>query len=289
LVPNQRVQFTKVLSDSVGRCGIDVAGDVLIVGGRQNDVTVLQKVGFQRIMLSNIESLPARAQDVSSDVQVQMTYADAEDLCFGDDSYDTVFAHDVLHHCRSPHAALLEMLRVARRHIIIMEPHDSSCMKAFQRLHLATFPYELGAVRDHDGLSGGVRDSCVPNFVYRWSSSEVFKTVSSSIPDRNFVLFAHPYWDFNLDEKELGLRKETKLHIFTQLLGVRRFLAALRFLQRALNVMPVVSRQGNKFFCCIEKRSELRPWLLRNERGIVFDMSFGNKENGSNARLQAPA
>jgi SAM-dependent methyltransferase len=276
------VQFTKVLGDSVRECHIDVSREILVVGGRSDDVSVLQRVGFQQVVLTNIESLPSISEvSASQGIKVQMTYADAEDLHFGDDSYETVIAHDVLHHCRSPHAALLEMLRVARRHVMIMEPNDSRCMTIFQRLHLATFPYELGAVRDHHGLSGGVRDSCIPNFIYRWSSAEVFQTVSSFMPDRDFVLFARPYWDFNLDEKEIGLRKETRLHIFTRLLGVRRFLAALRFLQRILNAMPITSRQGNKFFCCIEKRSELKPWLIRDERGISYDMSFGETRNGS--------
>jgi SAM-dependent methyltransferase len=281
---NHRVQFTSVLTTSIRECGIDVTGTVLIVGGRYDDVAVLQRAGFRRMTLTNIESVSQFASGIPArgDVEVHIETADAERLHFADNSYDVVVAHDVLHHCRSPHAALLEMLRVTRHHVIVMEPHDSLCMNALGKMRLATFPYELGAVVDHDGLSGGMRDSCIPNFVYRWNQNEVFKTVSSFIPDRSFNLRAHPYWDLSLGEKDLSLRRQTKLHVFTDLLGPRVFLRGLRVLQRVLNAVPIFRRQGNKFFCCIEKRNELKPWLLQTASGIAFDRGFADA--GANTR-----
>jgi SAM-dependent methyltransferase len=271
-----RVQFTAALRTSVRRCSIDVSGTVLILGGSCDDVAVLQHAGFRRMTLTNIESVPLSASGlpICDDALIQIESADAENLHFPDNSYDVVLAHDVLHHCRSPHAALLEMLRVTRRHVIVMEPHDSLSMKALEKMRLATFPYELAAVVDHDCVSGGMRDSCIPNFVYRWHRNDVFKTVSSFLPDCGFELHADPYWDLSLDEKALSLRKQTKLHVFTDLLGPRLFLRSLRVLQKVLNAVPTLRHQGNKFFCCIEKRKDLKPWLIQTATGIAFNRRF---------------
>ena len=41
--------------------------------------------------------------------------ADAEALPYEDDAFDWAVISAGLHHCRSPHAALLELYRVARR------------------------------------------------------------------------------------------------------------------------------------------------------------------------------
>jgi SAM-dependent methyltransferase len=276
---NPRVQFTAALTTSVRKYGVNVSGTVLILGGSCDDAAVLQRAGFRRMTLTNIESVPLFASGVSAfgDAEVQIESADAEGLHFPDNSYDLVLAHEVLHHCRSPHAALLEMVRVTRRHVVVMEPHDSLCMKALEKMRLATFPYELAAVVDHDCVSGGMRDSCIPNFVYRWNRNEVFKTVSSFIPDRGFKLHADPYWDLSLDEKALSLRKQTKLHVFTGLLGPRLFLRSLRVLQRMLNAVPILRHQGNKFFCCVEKREDLRPWLIQTTSGIAFNRRFAGE------------
>ena len=60
-----------------------------------------------------------------------------------------------------------------------MEPNDSLAMALLVKMGFS-FPYELPAVIDHDYRSGsGVRDSHIPNFLYRWNGHEVFKTAVS--------------------------------------------------------------------------------------------------------------
>ncbi len=57
------------------------------------------------------------------------------------------------------------MLRVSRRNVIIMEPNDSLLMRAFVKLRFS-FPFLTCTVIAHDYLAGGVRNSCIPNYVY---------------------------------------------------------------------------------------------------------------------------
>lgn len=48
----------------------------------------------------------------------------AEKLSFPDDSFDYVFCKEAFHHFPRPYQAVYEMIRVARKGIILIEPHD---------------------------------------------------------------------------------------------------------------------------------------------------------------------
>ncbi|MCA9658994.1 MAG: class I SAM-dependent methyltransferase [Myxococcales bacterium] len=47
----------------------------------------------------------------------------AEALPFADDAFDVVFAGNLLHHLEAPAIAVREMARVARRHVVLLEPN----------------------------------------------------------------------------------------------------------------------------------------------------------------------
>ncbi len=271
-----RTRFAKVLNDCIRESQIDVAGTVLIVGGSFEDVAVLRSAGFKQMTLSNIQQVSPEEIPAFDDVKIDAVCEDVEDFRLADESYDLVIAHEVLHHCRSPHRALLEMLRVSRRRVIILEPNLSWVMKALISGRFS-FPYELPAVIDHNYASGGVRNSGIPNYIYRWNRDQVYQTVSSFMPERTFALYIRRYWDFNISKEDLALRKQTRLGAITRLVGPAAFLRCLRFAQLILNGVPGVSGQGNKFFCCIEKRDDLQPWLVRDGNKIVFNRAFGRR------------
>lgn len=271
-----RTRFAKVLNDCIRDSGIEVSGTVLIVGGSFEDIAVLRSAGFKQMTLSNIQQVSPEEIPAFDDVKIDAVCEDVEDFRLADESYDLVIAHEVLHHCRSPHRALLEMLRVSRRQVIILEPNLSWVMNTLISWRFS-FPYELPAVIDHNYVSGGVRNSGIPNYIYRWNRDQVFQTVSSFMPERTFALYIRRYWDFNISKEDLALRKETRLGAITRLLGPAGFLRCLRFAQLILNGVPGVSGQGNKFFCCIEKRDDLQPWLVRDGNNIVFNRAFGRR------------
>jgi SAM-dependent methyltransferase len=269
-----RSQFFLVLRQHVERLGIDVGASVLVVGGMPEDAEVLRRCGFHRITLSNIEGTTGGDGQPG---EFPIEAVDAEDIRLSDNSYDMVVVHEVIHHCRSPHRALCEMLRVAKRYVVMMEPNDSTFMRLLGRLGFS-FPYELFAVVDNDYVCGGVRNSQIPNFIHRWNRHDVFKTASSFLAERMFSVRAYPYWDFNVDERDLAYRKQTRIELITRLIGARNFIRLLRITQTVLNRVPILRRQGNKFFCCIEKSAELRPWLIQNDAGdVVFDRSFQSR------------
>jgi len=267
----RRDQFLAVLLRYIKTSHIDPHEQLLVIGGSWQDVELLICAGFKNITLSNFRSQLEENVHTNLSARVKLLAIDAEQVDLLDGSFDCVFAHEVLHHCRSPHRALCEMLRVARKHVLVLEPNDSFSMRVLTWAGFS-FPYEIFSVVYHGYESGGVRDSCIPNFIYRWSANELRKTVSSYLAEYEFLLHAYPYWDFNVDEQELSMRKETRIHAITSVMGAKTFIAVLRAFQIVFNLIPILRRQGNKFFCCIEKTGDLRPWLTVGDDKIRFKL-----------------
>lgn len=269
----RRDQFQAVFLRHLKSCNINTSDSVLVIGGNRQDAEFLLQAGFRDITLSNLNSELEEEAYANLGFRVKLLTIDAEQIELLDGSFDFVFAHEVLHHCRSPHRALCEMLRVARRHVVLLEPNDSFLMRMLTRAGFS-FPYEIFSVVYHGYEAGGVRDSCIPNFIYRWSTNEVRKTVSSYLAEYMFSIHAYPYWDFDVGEVGLSVRKETRIHAVTSIMGVKTFLAILRILQIVLSRIPVLRRQGNKFFCCVEKTKQLRPWLTEGNDKVAFNLGF---------------
>jgi SAM-dependent methyltransferase len=239
---------------------------VLIVGGSVRDEQILRQAGFRSTVNSNLPSYGQPAVGLA---------LDAEQIDLPSESFDLVFASEVLHHCVSPHKALCEMLRVARRFVIFMEPNDCFFMNTLVKLNFS-FPYELPTVAAHTYQSGGLRDSCIPNFVYRWNAHEVEKTVSSCIPERQFSVHARPYWDFSHSREDLAMRPDTRIGQVTRIVGVGNFLRLLRLAMFTSNAVPFLRGQGNKFFCSIQKNWTLKPWMTWERDGkVVFNREYG--------------
>ena len=106
---------------------------------------------------------------------------DATNLSFEDEVVRLRVRRRRPHHTSAPHGAVLEMYRVARRGIIVVESRDSVLMRAANRLGFAA-EHEVAAVIDNAFLSGGLNNTEVPNYVYRWTEAEFTKTVRSFNP-----------------------------------------------------------------------------------------------------------
>jgi SAM-dependent methyltransferase len=150
--------------------------NVLVVCGGEADRDAFLDAGFAHVTISN---LGERADDAFR--PYAWSSQDAEELTYEDGAFDVVAVSAGLHHCRSPHRALLEMIRVARRAALVIESRDSALMRAGACLGFVD-DYELTAVAAHGFESGGVRDTSVPNYVYRWTEREVTKTIASNSP-----------------------------------------------------------------------------------------------------------
>ena len=217
----------------------DAAMSVLVVAGGELDREVLRAAGFHDVTLTNI------ADGV-----------DAEDLPFDDGSFDLAVVSAGLHHCRSPHRALLELYRVARRTAVALEARDSLLLRLATRIG-ALEEYELTAVAANEFRGGGVRDTAVPNYVYRWTEREVEKTIASHAPHaRHRILFFH--------ELEVPFS-------VLELSGGRMRRAAARIALPALRLLAKIApSQANLFAFAVVKPDlprDLQPWLQLGPEG----------------------
>jgi SAM-dependent methyltransferase len=230
----------------------------LVVCAGEADRDVFHDLGFEHVTISNLAG-------GSDDAFRPYSWAlqDAEQLTYDDESFDLVAVSGGLHHCRSPHRALLEMYRVAREAIFVLESRDSLLMRAAVGLGVAD-EYELTAVSAHDCRSGGVRDTSTPNFVYRWTEREVEKALASQAPHaRHRIRFFH---ELELPFSVLGLRY-----------GRPGELAA-RVAEPALGlVTKVFPSQANLFAFCVSKPAlprDLQPWMKLEGAEPVPDEDF---------------
>jgi ubiquinone/menaquinone biosynthesis C-methylase UbiE len=89
------------------------------------DANYLLSHGMKQVMATDISDTflkIAKAEGFISDYQVE----NAEKLSFGDASFDFVLCKESYHHFPRPAVALYEMLRVAKRGIVLIEPMDKN-------------------------------------------------------------------------------------------------------------------------------------------------------------------
>jgi SAM-dependent methyltransferase len=250
--------LNQLLHDGV----VDTGMKVLVVCGGRTDKVVLQRCGFEDVVISNLGLRPA-GKDLGS---FRWSEQDAERLTFDDDSFDLVVVHSGLHHCHSPHRALLEMYRVARRVVLLFEPYDNLLTRLGVRLGIGQEYEYAGVAGDlgRGGHHGGVADTTIPNFVYRFTEREIVKAVHSYAPyARNDIRFFHR---MRVPWGQLRRRRNRALCLAVQLA------------QPALKAVEMCApRQSNNFAAVILKPDlsrTLHPWLRRRGGAVEVDSDW---------------
>jgi len=227
----------------------------LVVGGGENDRDVFESLGFRNVTITNVATALERADCGRFRTRV----IDAERIDLPDESYDYTVVHAVLHHCASPHAGLLELYRVARKAAIFFEARDSFTVRLLGRLGLSQV-YEYGAVISNRCEAGGVRDTEIPNSVFRWTEREVEKTISSYAPHATHV---YAYQKGNTVDCQRGW---TAKGMLVQLL-VPVYRVFVWFFPG----------QQNLFAAKITKPTlprDLHPWLRQQDGRVVFNREW---------------
>jgi len=169
--------YKEVVDDLLRRRILDQHMRVLVLCGGEPDKEVLVGSGFSSVVISNLDTRMKGTEYAP----FEWSYQDAEHLSFEDDSFDFSMVHEGLHHCYSPHRALLEMYRVAKKGILLFEPYDNLLTQLGVLLKFGQ-EYEDAAVFYNDCVYGGVKNSSIPNYVYRWTEKEIVKTIHSFAP-----------------------------------------------------------------------------------------------------------
>lgn len=226
--------YIDVLGRLVSAGTISVSDSVLVICGGPLDEAVVKQIGFSDFTVTNLDTGLANHRQ------------DAENLSYDDGSFDIVIVHAGLHHCYSPHRALLEMYRVARKCAVAFESRDSLLMRTAVRLNL-TLDYEVNSIID--GARGGVADTGIPNFIYRWTERDVMGTIASYDPARI------PNIKFFYDMR----------------IPIQRFARSGNYILRAIGLIieplskifaKIAPKQCNEFAFAVSKSGPMQPWII---------------------------
>jgi SAM-dependent methyltransferase len=248
--------YGELIGDLLRTRVLDTRMTILVVCGGKVDRSVLRKHGFENVVISNIDPR-AKKEDFRP---YEWSYQDAERLTFDDQSFDFCLVHSGLHHCHSPHRALLEMYRVARRGLLLFEPYDNLTTRLGVRLNVGQ-EYEHAGVFCNNGHHGGVGNSDIPNFVYRFTEQEIAKTINCYAPyARHEIRFMHR---MRVPWTQLRRRRNKTLYHL------------IRLARPALKLVEVCApKQCNSFAALVLKPElprALHPWLRHDGETIRLD------------------
>lgn len=256
--------YTRTLKKIIKNKILHKEDTILVVAGGDKDKKAFNYCGFKNVTISNLDFHGG----ISDYKPYSWKKEDAENLTFNDAEFDWVFVHAGLHHCASPHRGLCEMLRVSRKGVGVFESRDSFLNKIANKFDLAP-SYELEPCVLSGGKYGGVRNSHIPNFVYKWTENEVKKTVNSFIPEFKHLFYF--YYDLLVPTQRLAMSK----NILKQIIGViGKFLIPIFFF--------FFKKQGNLFAFIVVKNHKLQPWLKKEGDKIIFNLEYANKKYDSN-------
>jgi len=241
------------------RARIAASESILAVCAGSYDKDTLLAAGFTDVVISNVD-YHAGITDYSP---YQWHYQDAENLSAKDGSFHWCVVHAGLHHCGSPHRTLCEMLRVARKGVIFIEARDSLLLRMAVKCGL-TSDFELEPALLSNGKLGGFRNTLIPNFIYRWTEREVWKTVSSAEPQREpKIEFVYGY---RIPTRRMAMSKS----------AVKR--ALTYWAEAAACLLQMLApRQGNLFGVIIRKDGPLKPWLTESGGELAVGLDYIRK------------
>lgn len=257
-----RVLYKNILRFMLENKLIDSLDEILVVGGGKDDRDVIYDMGFKNVVISNLSP----HNDISDYDPYPWKKININSINYNDNSFDWVFVSAALHHLHSPHKGLCEMLRVCKNGVLMIESFDNFLSKISRKIKLVP-DYEVDAILK-DG-KGGVENSEVPNFIYRWNKSEVKKTVNSFLPHviNHFHFFHH--YQFPVERL-----KRDKSFI------IRITLPLLIFLVSLMKIL--LPKQANEFGCVIVKGKVLQPWLKGNLKNYNLNKDFIRKNYKTN-------
>ena len=254
-VPSYFDFYLRIIKTLLDRRIVTQSMSVLVVCGGQTDKKLFQELGFGNVTISNLDS----RMTGTDFLPYEWISQDAEALAFPDNSYDVVVVCAGLHHCPSPHRALLEAYRVAKRCAVAVEARDGFLSRIAARLGVVD-EYEITAVVGNDCKFGGVRNTAIPNYIYRWTEREVTKTIASYAP--------------------YALPKVLWFHEFKpplEILKVRKTVKGLLIVYAAYPALWLITKvfksQCNFFGFAVlkpEMSKDLFPWIrIENDRPAI--------------------
>ena len=165
---------------------------ILVLGASSDEASLFHKLQFKRVTLSNIDLAQLKGAEKYKFKKIKIDFKNLFKI--KNNSYDYVVVHASIHHTSRPHNILLEMYRIAKHGILIVESNDSFVMRLSVKLNFSE-DFEKSALNT---CVKGVDGSNIPNYVYRWTEREIKKLFYSYQPDKKInIIFNYQDNIFN--------------------------------------------------------------------------------------------
>ncbi len=229
---------------------------ILVLGATMYDSEIFKTSGYSDVTISNLDSKNLYHPYCHSTQDIRK-------LSFNDESFDYVVANACIHHTSRPHNAILEMYRVSKKGIIVIEGNDSKLIKLSNYLKLSQ-EFELSAVTDKKDLYdlGGVDNSNIPNFVFRWTKREVYKLVTSYEPQ--YIHKIHYFYESDFE----GYKNVRRIKLVRIILFFMEMIAKIYFY--------FFNTEKNLFCFFINKEErKFQKWIkLSKENKFELDQNY---------------
>jgi ubiquinone/menaquinone biosynthesis C-methylase UbiE len=162
---------------------------LVVCGGVGGEGTYLANRGCRSVVVSDFS---ARALEIcqSRDSRLAVLQLNAEALAVPDNSFDLVLVQDGLHELRRPVLGLTEMMRVARRAVVMIEPHSGVVARM------------LGTVWEtHEA---GDAERAAENYVFRWNARSFRDVARSYLLKEAKQISVIRFWDHNVTMRRLA-------------------------------------------------------------------------------------
>ena len=167
---------------------------ILVLGASSDEGNLFHKLQFKKVTLSNIDLAQLKGTEKYNFKKIKIDFRNLFKI--KNNSYDYVVVHASIHHTSKPHNILLEMYRIAKYGILIVESNDSFIMRLSVKLNFSE-DFEKSALNENTYV-GGVDGTKIPNYVYRWTEREIKKLFYSYQPDKDVnIIFNYQNNIFN--------------------------------------------------------------------------------------------
>ncbi|TFF40313.1 class I SAM-dependent methyltransferase [Mucilaginibacter psychrotolerans] len=174
---------------------------LLTCGGVGGEGLFFKKNGFDNVTVSDISENSLKICN-EFDASITTIMLNGENLDVPDASYDLVVVQDGLHHLPRPVTGFTEMLRVARKAVIVIEPYDSM----------------IGNLM---GTEWEVQGDAT-NYVYRWDTNSFTQAIKSYLLKNYKQIKVLRLWDHGLMVSKLAgkLPKSMQLPVAKLIYGL---------------------------------------------------------------------
>ena len=170
---------------------IDKNSNFLLISGSVKEIKILKELGYLNFSVTyhDINDLNLFINE-GFELNKNLFNSDLRNLKFNDKNFDYIVTNATLHHVDQPHKAITEMYRVAKKGVLIIESNDSLIMRLACKLNIAE-EFEVSSI-NYEKKTGGLLDTGIPNYVYRWTEREIIKILKSYDPQHiSFIKFTY--------------------------------------------------------------------------------------------------